>query len=204
MTASPPRSSLSVPLPKGVPGRLAAIALAALPLLILPVGIGDRAMAQEEEQDVVQRLQQENACAGCDLRYRNLAGANLEGANLEGANLYGANLQGASLAGADLREANLGATDLRGGDLSGAFMNRASFEGAMMVDSNLEGADLRRANFYLTDLTRARLVGANLEGARWREIKAEFAQFCGATMPDGTTFQRSCFDPRQNPDQLQY
>ena len=73
-----------------------------------------------------------------------------------------------------------------------------------MTASNLENANLQRANFYLTDLTGARLVGANLAGARWQKIKAESAEFCGATMPDGTTFQRSCFDPRQNPDQLDY
>ena len=69
--------------------------------------------------------------------------------------------------------------------------------------ANLENADLRQANFYLTDLTGARLVGVNLRGARWSKVRAELANFCNATMPDGTTFRRSCFDPRQSPDQLQ-
>ncbi|MEM9771182.1 MAG: pentapeptide repeat-containing protein [Cyanobacteria bacterium P01_D01_bin.73] len=186
--------------------RWGVIALSAAVLgVISPVTIAsDRAIAEEENIDFVEQLLRERKCRECDLRYRNLEGVDLEGVNLKRANLYGANLQRTNLAGADLREANLGATDLRGANLAKADLRRTSFEGAKMNAVNLESADLRQANFYLTDLTGARLVEANLQGARWREIQAELAEFCGATMPDGTTFQRSCFDPRQDPDQLQY
>ena len=186
------------------PQRFSAIALMTLALLLGGQGLagGDRAIAEEDEIDYVDVLLEKKRCRDCDLRYRNLEGLDLEGVDLRRANLYGANLQRVNLAGADLRHANLGATDLRGADLSNTAMKRASLEGAQMNAVNLENADLRHANFYLTDLTDARLVRVNLRGARWQKVKADSADFCGATMPNGTLFRRPCFDPQQTPDEI--
>jgi hypothetical protein len=120
--------------------------------------------------DNLQKLQETNACVGCDfngisLKDLNLSSANLEGANLSQADLERTNLQGANLKGTNLQGADLGKTLLAGADLSkanllGADLEKANLQGANLTNANLQKADLEKVN-----LTNARLDGANLQDA---------------------------------------
>jgi len=120
--------------------------------------------------DNLQKLQETNACVGCDfngisLKDLNLSWANLEGANLsqtdlERTNLQGANLKGTNLQGADLGKTLLAGADLSGANLLGADLEKANLQGANLTNANLQKADLEKAN-----LTNARLDGANLQDA---------------------------------------
>jgi ABC-type dipeptide/oligopeptide/nickel transport system permease subunit len=120
--------------------------------------------------DNLQKLQETNACVGCDfkgisLKDLNLSSANLEGANLSQADLERTNLQGANLKGTDLRGADLGKTLLAGADLSGANLLGADLEKANLQGANLTNANLQKADLEKANLTHARLDGANLQDA---------------------------------------
>ncbi|MCZ8108859.1 MAG: pentapeptide repeat-containing protein [Burkholderiales bacterium] len=120
--------------------------------------------------DNLQKLQETNACVGCDfngisLKDLNLSSANLEGANLSQADLERTNLQGANLKGTNLQGADLGKTLLAGADLSGANLLGADLEKANLQGANLTNANLQKADLEKANLTNARLDGANLQDA---------------------------------------
>ena len=77
-------------------------------LLVLPL------QAVEHRPDPRERLLDQRACRGCDLRRVELKEAHLIGADLRDADLEGADLRGANLEGANLECANLkGAKNLK-------------------------------------------------------------------------------------------
>ncbi|PID72010.1 MAG: hypothetical protein CSB34_04035 [Desulfobulbus propionicus] len=108
----------------------------------------DEAAAKQEE--VIERLFDEDRCVECDL-----AGVDLSGKNLKEADLERAVFRGAKLSGVNFREANLKGVD---------------FENADLRDADFREADLYRANFY----------GADLNGARFEEALLDSADFTGA------------------------
>jgi hypothetical protein len=110
--------------------------------------------------DNLQKLQETNACVGCDFNGISLKDLNLSSADLERTNLQGANLKGTDLRGADLGKTLLAGADLSGANLFGADLEKANLQGANLTNANLQKADLEKAN-----LTHARLDGANLQDA---------------------------------------
>jgi uncharacterized protein YjbI with pentapeptide repeats len=96
------------------------------------------------------------------LRTKECQGCDLSKAELSSADLAGANLKDAVLQGCDLTRANLAG---------------ATFEGAKMKRCDLStAANLNGANFKRADLTLANLTGSDTQSAN----------FCEATLPDGS------------------
>ena len=117
-----------------------------------------------------------------------LSGTNLSNANLSGANLSSANLSDANLRGTNLIGANLSYADLSGANLSGAYLDEADLSGADLSDANLSDADLFGTVLSGADLSYADLSGA--EGVIKEELEQQAGLLQGATMPDGTVFER--------------
>jgi len=105
---------------------------------------------QQEELNLVLRLQANWMAGHSDIGPADLSNVDLRRLDMRGVTLYGANLRGANLDGVDLSCADLRHADLRGAQLSGADLS----------DADLSCADLRGA-----DLQRSRLGGAKLHGA---------------------------------------
>lgn len=152
--------------------------------------------------DPLVRLRADNACRGCDLRYRDLTGLNLEGADLRSANLYGANLRGVNFQKADLRSANLGAINGQNADFRGANLHRANLRSANLQAAQLDKIDLTRSNLMFVDFRGASLAGANLRDSQLVNIRSEGAELCGAILPNGTMVQQPCLEPKPEPDKL--
>ena len=123
-------------------------------LLVLPLH------AVEHRPDPRERLLDQRACRGCDLRRVDLQEAHLIGADLRDADLEGADLRGANLEGVDLSGARLVTADLRG----------ATLTNADLTGTDLRGADLRSAvviNAFAPYVRTEgiRFAGANLTGS---------------------------------------
>lgn len=114
----------------------------------------------EAQPGLVERLLDQRACPGCDLRGTVLREVHLIGADLRRANLADADLSGANLEGADLSHANLAGADLQGANLTNADLTGV----------DLRGADLRTAvviNAFAPDVRTdgIRYAGADLTGS---------------------------------------
>ncbi len=107
--------------------------------------------AAARQQQIIEKLFDEERCVGCDLSGMDLAGKNFKEIDLERVNFQGCNLQGA-----DFEEANL--------------------KGA-----NFRDADLQNVDFSEADIYRADFSNANLTGARFDEALMDSANFTGAT-----------------------
>ncbi|GAB4356931.1 MAG: hypothetical protein Fur0042_26300 [Cyanophyceae cyanobacterium] len=170
------------------------------PLLLLTVALGGFAIAPAAEarrdrhadMPPLERIEQHQACPGCDLRYFDLRGMDLSGVNFEDANFYGANLAGATLDGAILTNANFGYANLSGASLIGANLHRASFLDAVLAGADLSGANLQRTYLGYADLRSANLSGANLSGANLWSIRTEGLRTCGAILPNGVSLRSTC------------
>ncbi|MCG9885132.1 MAG: pentapeptide repeat-containing protein [Cyanobacteria bacterium] len=170
-------------------------------LLLLPLALGGLAIAppaaqarrdRHADMPPLERIEQHQACPGCDLRYFDLRGMDLSGINLEDANFYGANLTGANLDGATLTNANFGYANLSGASLIGANLHRASFLDAVLAGADLSGANLQRTYLGYADLRSANLSGANLSGANLWSVRTEGLRTCGAILPNGISLRSTC------------
>jgi len=97
--------------------------------------------------------------------------------------LYGADLRGANLSGADLRGAKLHNAWLHKSDLSEANLRNATLRGAKLCGAKLHKADLSGAKLHKADLSEA-------EGMTTEELVSQADSLEGATMPDGTRYQK--------------
>jgi len=96
-------------------------------------------------------------------------------------------LIGADFHGADLRETTFNLTNLRGADFEGADLRGASLFGAKLQDANLRGADLRGATLDSavlegTDLRDAVLADAFAFNTKFRQVKADGADFSNVSL----------------------
>lgn len=107
------------------------------------------------------------------------------GSLLKGIQCPGAQLSGATFA-MSTQKAIVGGivsipnqkTDLTGSNFSNSSCVSTDFSNAILQNVNFTGADLSFANFS----------NANLTGAVFNNVKnIEYATFCGATMPDGSS-----------------
>jgi uncharacterized protein YjbI with pentapeptide repeats len=171
------------------------------PALLLTLALGGFAIAPSAAQarrdrhadlPPLERIEQHQACPGCDLRYFDLRGMDLSEMNLEEANFYGANLAGAILDGANLTSANFGYANLSGTSMVGANLHRASFLDAILTGADLSGANLQRTYMGYADLRSANLSGANLSGANLWSIRTEGLRTCGAILPNGVSLRSTC------------
>lgn len=130
---------------------------------------------------------------GADLSEADLRGANLRGASLRKAKLQGANLSEAGLYGADLRGANLREANLSGAKLHNAWLHKADLSGARLDNAILRGTRLCETKLQGATLIEARLYNADLSGAEGmttEELVSQAHSLEGATLPDGTRYQK--------------
>lgn len=112
----------------------------------------------------------------CDFRG---AGDLLKGINVSGGQLSGA------MFSMPTKKADVGGIISIPGqktDLTGANFSKTS-----LVSTNFADTVLKKVNFAGADIQYANFTGADLTGAVFTNVQnAEFASFCGATMPDGS------------------
>ncbi|MFO0550449.1 MAG: DUF2169 domain-containing protein [Polyangiaceae bacterium] len=110
-----------------------------------------------------------------------LSGLDLTGIDLEGAFLEGANLKGTNLSRARLRDAVLARANLEGARLVGAELARANLGAARLANADLTDANLEEAILYEADASSAKFIRAKLSAANTLHVKADGADFSGAT-----------------------
>ena len=96
-------------------------------------------------------------------------------------------LIGADFHGADLRDTTFNLTNLRSADFEGADLRGASLFGAKLQEANLRGADLRGATLDSavlegTDLRDAVLADAFAFNTKFRQVKADGADFSNVSL----------------------
>ncbi len=114
--------------------------------------------AHARQQELIERLLDEDRCVECDLAGVDLSDKNLDEVDLERANLQGANLDDVDLSEANLKGVDFSGANLRNADLREADLYRAVFDGADLTGARLEGALVGSADFSAAK-------GVNLEGA---------------------------------------
>ena len=67
-------------------------------------------------------------------------------------------------------------------------LTNANFSNCMAISTDFSNTILKNAKFIGTDIQYSNFSNADLTGAKFTNVKnAEFATFCGAIMPDGST-----------------
>jgi uncharacterized protein YjbI with pentapeptide repeats len=153
-----------------------------------------------------ERLSQQTAVCGEDLRHLDLSGKDLKGAdlsdsifsraNLSRANLSQSRLVAGNLAQADLSEADMQNADLSDADFSGANLTGADLSGAILKDTLFEGADLTNAKLHDidgqgADFSNAVLTGAEFDNAvlcqsEFTKGRLDNTRFCGADLSEAS------------------
>ena len=129
--------------------------------------------ASQAQLELIQRLETERECQGCDLRDVDFENTDLSAVDLSNAILIdvdfdSVDLTGANLSGADLTDADFDDVNLSGANLSGADLTDADLEEADLTNANLTNANLTNA-----DLEEANLTGADVTGAEFRDADLE-------------------------------
>ncbi|WNZ23834.1 pentapeptide repeat-containing protein [Leptolyngbya sp. NK1-12] len=168
-------------------------------IITLVVGLGlltvRQGPATMKRQFLVNHLLSSKNCTGCDLKGADLAGLDLSGINLTAANLAGANLRGAKLNNTILTDANLAQADLRDADLGCATVNfnlKADQETAkvnLTVDPASQAAITQRdhiLDFNFDADGQGATMSFNFGGC----ANLEGANLAGATLPDGTAYDK--------------
>ena len=103
------------------------------------------------------QIENNKACAYCNLAFVSLAGRNLDGVDFSGADLQGTIFSNSSLIG-------------------------ASFVGSNLVDTIFQGSDLTGSNFY-----DSIIESADFRNATIKDVNFEDAEYiCNAMFSDGT------------------